>query len=341
MSSSGSSCGACSIAFDTVGAFRLHAKSAEHVANLRRRAAQSGAEIRDASDSDSETSRSYQAGSDSDSEPDELGDAPNITTSSTTATAPDFVAEQCLFCDVRSADFDASLIHMASTHSFVVPHQSSLVVDLPTLVWYLHLVIYTYRECIACGSRRRSPAAAQQHMQGKGHCRLDMANPEMRDFYDLSALDTRLVSRLARPDEGTVRLASGKLISQRGAQSSGLGSHGHGGSSRRQRLERRHEEEDAEQTALAVRGGEEQQQIVPSAAGRTTTERQMAQLSVRDQQALAHLAPHEQRRELTLRRKQVDQARRAEWRAQAALGRKGNKTLMKNYKPQGPERPLG
>ncbi|TQV98199.1 pre-60S factor REI1 [Cordyceps javanica] len=351
MSSSGSSCGACGIAFDTVGAFRLHAKSTEHVASLRRRAAQSGAEIRDASDSDSESSRSYQAGSDSDSEPDERDNAP--TTNSTTTAAPGFVAEQCLFCDVRSADFDASLIHMASTHSFVVPHQSSLVVDLPTLVWYLHLVIYTYRECIACGSRRRSAAAAQQHMQGKGHCRLDMANPEMRDFYDLSALDTRLVSQLARPDEGTVRLASGKLISQRGAQNGGSGNHGHGhggggggssssSSSRRQRLERRQEEGgDAEQMALAVRGGDEQQQMAPSAAGRTTTERQMAQLSVRDQQALAHLAPHEQRRELTLRRKQVDRARRAEWRAQAALGRKGNKTLMKNYKPQGPERPLG
>ncbi|OAQ96101.1 hypothetical protein LLEC1_08193, partial [Akanthomyces lecanii] len=160
-SSNGSSCGVCSITFDTVGAFRLHAKSPEHVTNLRRRAAQSGVEMRASTESGSDSSISYHLdSSDSDSAPEPSG---------TPETTPDFVAEQCLFCGVRSADFDASLIHMASTHSFVVPHQSSLVVEMPTLVWYLHLVVYTYHECVACGSRRRSAAAAQQHMQGKGH----------------------------------------------------------------------------------------------------------------------------------------------------------------------------
>lgn len=228
---------------------------------------------------------------------------------------------------------------MASTHSFVVPYQSSLVVDLPTLVWYLHLVIYTYHECVACGSRRRSAAAVQQHMQGKGHCRFDMANPEIRDFYDVATLDTRLVSELAQSDEGTIRLASGKLIMHRGAQGSGLASGS--GSGGRKRLERGRAEEGGE-TAMAVRSDGEQQVVLDDTDRKmATAARQMAQLSVRDQQALAHLVPHEQRKELTLRRKQVDQARRAEWRAQAALGRKGNKTLMKNYKPQGPERPLG
>ncbi|OAA78928.1 Zinc finger, C2H2-like protein [Akanthomyces lecanii RCEF 1005] len=330
-SNSGSSCGVCSITFDTVGAFRLHAKSPEHVANLRRKAAQSGAEIRNSTDSDSDSSISYLASSDSDSEPEPSGPS---------GTTPGFIAEQCLFCNVRSADFDASLIHMASTHSFVVPYQSSLVVDLPTLVWYLHLVIYTYHECVACGSRRRSATAAQQHMQSKGHCRFDMANPEIRDFYDVSALDTRLVSELVQPDDGTIRLASGKIISQRGAQNSGLASGGSGSSSRK-RLERGGVE-DARETALAVQGNAEQQVVLDGTDRKmATAARQMAQLSVRDQQALAHLAPHEQRRELTLRRKQADRVRRAEWRAQAALGRKGNKTLMKTYKPQGPERPLG
>lgn len=302
------------------------------VANLRRKAAQAGAEMRASTDSDSDSSISYLASGDSDSEPEPSG--PSGT------TTPGFVAEQCLFCDVRSADFDASLIHMASTHSFVVPHQSSLVVDLPTLVWYLHLVIYTYHECVACGSRRRSATAAQQHMQSKGHCRFDMANPEIRDFYDVAALDTRLVSAFTRPDDGTIRLASGKLISQRGAQSSGS-SGSSGVSSSRKRLELGGAE-DARDTALVVQGNGEQQLVLDGTDSKmTTAARQMAQLSVRDQQALVHLAPHEQRRELTLRRKQTDRVRRAEWRAQAALGRKGNKTLMKTYKAQGPERPLG
>lgn len=263
---------------------------------------------------------------------------------------PDFIAAQCLFCDVRSADVDASLVHMASTHSFVVPHQASLVVDVPTLVWYLHLVVYQYHECIACGSRRRSTAAAQHHMQSKGHCRFDVANEEMADFYDLSTLDNRLVSALTRtPDEGTVRLASGKLISQRGApgaQSSGgrpsqASSSSRSSSNNRRRLEQPRQRTDTQRT---VRDGEESdQQIVLDKGERrlAAAARQMTQLSVRDQQALAHLAPHEQRKELALRKKQVDQARRAEWRARTAVGRKGNKTLMANYKPQGPERANG
>ncbi|KAM3550849.1 hypothetical protein ARSEF4850_008144 [Beauveria asiatica] len=302
------------------------------IAKLRQRAAQSGAEIRTGSDSDSDSSSlPYLTPSDSDSDADSQPGSPSDAT-------PRFVAEQCLFCDVQSADLDASLVHMASTHSFVVPYQSSLVVDVATLIWYLHLVIYTYHECIACGSRRRSAAAAQQHMQSKSHCRFDMASPEMREFYDVSALDRRVVSELALQDEGTIRLASGKLISQRGSSSGG------GGGSRR-RLER--EETDnagklsnAGETELAARSGDEQRQVVLDGAERNMS-RQMAQLSVRDQQALAHLQPHEQRRELTLRKKQVDRARRAEWRAQAALGRKGNRTLMKTYRTQGPERPLG
>ncbi|KAM3507241.1 hypothetical protein MY10362_001905 [Beauveria mimosiformis] len=330
-----SSCGVCSLTFDHVSAFRLHAKSPEHVGKLRQRAAQSGAEIRTGSDSDSDSSSlPYLTPSDSDSDADSEPDSPSDAT-------PKFVAEQCLFCDVQSADLDASLVHMASTHSFVVPYQSSLVVDVATLIWYLHLVIYMYHECVACGSRRRSAAAAQQHMQSKSHCRFDMASPEMREFYDVSALDGRVVvSGLALQDEGTIRLASGKLISQRGSSSSGSGGGGSRGRLEREETDNAGELSNAGETGLAVRSGDEQRQVVLDGTERNMS-RQMAQLSVRDQQALAHLQPHEQRRELTLRKKQVDRARRAEWRAQAALGRKGNRTLMKTYKTQGPERPLG
>ncbi len=288
-----------------------------------------------ATDSDSDSSVSYPSSSESDAEP-----AASSGRSETTTATPDFVAAQCLFCDVQSPDFDASMVHMASTHSFVVPHQASLVVDLPTLVWYLHLVIYAYHECVACGSRRRSAAAAQQHMQSKGHCHFDMANPEMRDFYDVTALDdARLVAALARPDDdGTLRLASGRIIAQRG------GTQSNSGSSHRTRPERGRVDGTATttgETTLVARGGEQQQVVLDDRKMATAAARQMAQLSARDQQALAHLAPHEQRAALTLRRKQADRVRRAEWRAQTALGRKGNKTLMKTYKAQGPERPLG
>ncbi|EGX87763.1 pre-60S factor REI1, putative [Cordyceps militaris CM01] len=343
-----STCSTCSLTFDTVGAFRVHAKSPEHVANLRRRAAQSGAEIRTASDSDSDSAAlsgaEIHSASDSDSDSSlsypPSSDSDSDAEPSRCIAHPGFVAEQCLFCDVQSADLDANLIHMASTHSFVVPYQAELAVELETLVWYLQLVIYTYHECIACGSRRRSAAAAQQHMQSKGHCHFDMANPEMREFYDVSALDARLVSGLAGPDEGTMQLASGKLIAQRGADGAPSGA-GNGGT-RRKRLERGQLKE--AETALAIRGSDEQRQVMLDGANMGLTKkaaRQMAQLSVRDQQALAHLPPREQRRELARYRKQANQALRANWQQLSRLGRNGNKTLMKNYKAQGPGRRNG
>lgn len=309
------------------------------VANLRQKAAQSGAEIRD-HDTESDSSASYYSSSSDEDDDSDTASAPANKDGS--AVTPESVASQCLFCDARSADVDANMVHMASTHSFVVPYQSSLVVDAATLVWYLHLVIYTYHECIACGSRRRSAPAVQQHMQSKGHCRLDMGNAEMVEFYDAAALDsTRLLAGLGEADEGTLRLASGRLISQRGLREQQPSS-ASGQASTRNRLEQPQEERNTE-TAVVAQGGDSERQVVLDKSDRkmATAARQMAQLSVRDQQALAHLTPSEQRKELALRKKQIDQTRRAEWRAAAALGRKGNNTLTKHHRAAGPERPLG
>ncbi|KAL3290880.1 pre-60s factor [Colletotrichum asianum] len=96
-----------------------------------------------------------------------------------------FDATQCLFCNYNSENLEENLDHMRKRHGMIVPYLESLIVDLEALVKYLHLVIYEYTECLYCGSIRNTPQAAQQHMTGKGHCKIDVQkeNFEFRDFY--------------------------------------------------------------------------------------------------------------------------------------------------------------
>lgn len=102
-----------------------------------------------------------------------------------------FVPEQCLFCNMMSPDFDTNLTHMHKSHGLFIPLEIDdgvlvLVVDLKTLVQYLHLVIFEYHECLLCHTGRQTKQAVQQHMMGKGHCRIDLdgEESEFRDFYE-------------------------------------------------------------------------------------------------------------------------------------------------------------
>jgi pre-60S factor REI1 len=246
------------------------------------------------------------------------------------ATAPDFVAEQCLFCDTSSDDFDKNMIHMASTHSFIVPYQDSLVVDLQTLVWYFHFVIYGYHECIQCGTRRNSLEAVQQHMFGKGHCRFDLSD-ELADFYDLSRLDKRALAA-DNDDDAIARLASGRIISQRGSQQA---------SYRPRNPIASTNSESTSNELTAVRNGPESQQLTKSERRLASVQRDLAQLSVRDRMALAHLPAHEQRAVLVVRRKQTEKAMRAERRGRLAEEKKANKVLQARFRADGPGRKNG
>lgn len=102
-----------------------------------------------------------------------------------------FTPTQCLFCSTTSADFGSNLSHMSRSHSLFIPAaidngSLALAVDLETLVRYMHLVISTYNECLFCHTQRQSARAVQQHMTGKGHCRVDLEDDEseFRDFYE-------------------------------------------------------------------------------------------------------------------------------------------------------------
>lgn len=90
--------------------------------------------------------------------------------------APEFDPRQCLFCNHTNAHLEENLDHMNKKHGFFILDETHLAVDLHTLLGYFHLVVFSYSECLYCGSQRRNPEAAQQHMIGKGHCKIDLSD---------------------------------------------------------------------------------------------------------------------------------------------------------------------
>lgn len=136
---------------------------------------------------------------------------------------------------------------MSRSHSLFIPTaidngSLALAVDLETLVRYMHLVIHTYHECLLCHTQRQSARAVQQHMTGKGHCRIDLEDggSEFRDFYEspkgaegeggssgaeMSGSEDDDAEQASMPGdaaplrlrEGSLLLSSGKLLSHRSA----------------------------------------------------------------------------------------------------------------------------
>lgn len=130
------------------------------------------------------------------------------------SSTPDFVPGKCLFCPQESDILDDNMIHMAEAHSFSIPFQDCLAVDLETVVEYLHFVIYSYRECICCGMQRGTVEGVQQHMVAKGHCRFDVS-PDTEEFYEMPQSENIVMEQTQRDSSAPVRLPSGKLISHR------------------------------------------------------------------------------------------------------------------------------
>jgi pre-60S factor REI1 len=161
---------------------------------------------------------------------------------------PVFDPTVCLFCNATSPTLDDNYRHMYKHHGLFVPDKEHLIVDLETLLEYLHLVVFTYRECLFCNTARRTPQAVQQHMMGTGHCKFDIAHEEseFRDFYDFDSddgaagdddeeseedaaeveeknededesLPAENSKAAVQVDESSIRLPSGKIVSNRTA----------------------------------------------------------------------------------------------------------------------------
>lgn len=110
-----------------------------------------------------------------------------------------FDASQCLFCNQGNINLDLNLEHMSKAHGLRID-AAQLLVDIETLLAYLHFVISEYYECLYCGTQRSTRQAVQQHMMGKGHCRFDLMDEdaEIRDFYDSSSSDPDTAEQVYR-----------------------------------------------------------------------------------------------------------------------------------------------
>ncbi|UNI16459.1 hypothetical protein JDV02_002891 [Purpureocillium takamizusanense] len=325
-------CRLCDTPLATSAEFRHHAKSDSHVYKLQCRVATLGAAV--------PTPRSH--GTDDSVAAIEPWSAEDQSTDSQTESdadetegqdsAPSFNPRQCLFCGDESDGFESNVAHMASVHSFIVPYQSCLAVDLQTLIWYLHVVIFGYRECILCTTRRSTVQGIQQHMTAKGHCRFDIS-ADTEDFYELPESQYHDLADLARPDEASLRLPSGKLLGHRALREA-------------QARPRSTQQEVSDGSRNAQLGSEQPRGVGQDVAAKDESSSailaaRLSQLSVRDQNTLALLPSHEIRSVLATRRKQLDKARREETRARRKVERLGNKTLMKHFKPDVPGRSNG
>lgn len=257
---------------------------------------------------------------------------------------------------------------MRQSHSLIVPLPSALVVDLQTVIWFLHMVIFSYRECICCGKRRRTVEAVQQHMTSTGHCRFDVTE-EMRGFYDPDLLARQASldgGRAQLNDDHTIKLPSGKLLAHRSSSSSSSSHHVEPSSPRRmtttttttvmmtmrsRQRDKPHvhrpsasalracgsssqpttspdDRADAGSQALAVTTREEEEEEEDRTKKERVLAAELGQLRISDRTALAHLPPPQQRSLLLTYKKALDGAKRAERRTQRRLDNVGNKTAV-------------
>ncbi|KAK1973692.1 C2H2 type zinc-finger-domain-containing protein [Colletotrichum cereale] len=371
------SCGACAVHFDNAETRRAHSKSQWHVANLRRRVAELGpltaeqhaalsataAAPAEGPTAESDADDSSSSGSDadtSDGEPDDDDDDA-------------FAPEVCLFCNAASGSFDDNLAHMGKAHGLFVPSRERLIVDLEALVRYLHLVVFGYRECLQCGTQRRTAAAAQQHMLGKGHCRFDITadDSEFRDFYDDATgageddddgggggvregdEARKAIADAVEEGGGSVRLPSGKTLAHRSApppsrQKTKLGTLAAAAiaDSRPDHLlllpgrrPRDADEVDAGSRLTAppgTRRADAEQALTRAERRGAGFETQLARLGLNDRAALAHLPPAERRSVLLTQKRQLDRADKAARRQQTRLEMKANKTAQGRFVPDVP-----
>ena len=128
---------------------------------------------------------------------------------------------QCLFCVVESATMDSNLTHMSHAHSFFIPN-SEYLIDMESLLSYLFAVVSVFHECLFCGSSKSTKFGVQDHMRGKGHCKVDFEDDEhdLEQFYDFSGDvhpegDQPKTEMALVPNENELRLPSGKVLGHR------------------------------------------------------------------------------------------------------------------------------
>ncbi|KAK2756868.1 C2H2 finger domain containing protein [Colletotrichum kahawae] len=231
---------------------------------------------------------------------------------------------QCLFCNCHSEDLDDNLDHMRKRHGMIIPYPESLIVDVEILVKYLHLVIYEYTECLFCGSIRNTSQAAQQHMTGKGHCKIDVEKEtsEFKDFYDFESSADADGGRFGDSgpahfvdvEDETRRLPSGKTVSHRKAKK--VRDHRDSKSGEENKsfshLEQgKHSQDLSDTTTLVTLSGKDRD-LVEDEKSNDLFNKQLASMRQGDRLALAHLPVPQQRTLIAKAKKQQEMWNRFE-----------------------------
>ncbi|KAL7800695.1 C2H2 type zinc-finger domain-containing protein [Trichoderma afarasin] len=310
-------CRLCNIALASPNDWRQHAKSDWHVYNLRVRVAEPGTVVpRPSSSSSSKTSSALNSQKAVDAvNKNYLDDDPD-SVDAELSVEPEFNPGQCLFCGTENDTFEDNLAHMSKEHSFAIPREADLTVEADTLIGYLHLVIYGYRECILCATNRSSVEGIQHHMMAKGHCRFNVSS-DTADFYNIATLEYHA-------DEELLRLPSGKLLGHR-TRTSG---------SAAPTVARQTGEPRIEAAASQLMIPTQPSDLVVVQDNNTTgpAYTQLSRLTRGDQQSLAHLPDHEVRSLLATSARHIDQLRREEKDAQLKLETAGNTTLTGHFR---------
>nr|WNZ75291.1 hypothetical protein [Trichoderma harzianum] len=310
-------CRLCNIVLASPNDWRQHAKSDWHVYNLRVRVAEPGTVVpRPSSPSSSKASSAFNPPKAVDAVNKNYLDDDLDSVDTELSVEPEFNPGQCLFCGTENDTFEDNLAHMSKEHSFAIPHEADLTVEPITLIGYLHLVIYGYRECILCATNRGSVEGIQHHMMAKGHCRFNVTS-DTADFYSIPTLEYHA-------DEELLRLPSGKLLGHRTRVSGSAAP-----TVARQTGERR-----IEAAASQLMMPTQPSDIVSVQDNNTgaPSSTQLSRLTRGDQQSLAHLPDHEVRSLLATSARHIDQLRREEKDAQLKLETAGNTTLTGHFR---------
>ncbi|KAF4444232.1 hypothetical protein FACUT_813 [Fusarium acutatum] len=277
-------------------------------------------------------------------------------------TPHSFTPGQCLFCPSVYPTLAESILHMRSSHGLFIPYKQHLLVDLETLFRYLHLVIYEYRECIHCGTRRTTVQAVQQHMMGKGHCKFDVSEgSEFADFYDFSRQDldtedevlseddedesegaeTKLDRKPLQVDRDSIRLPSGRLISKKPSAQvePSVSQLRDRKRTPRSQLEYSSIEVDEEVPMHEGQAPDTSDTRLLSRRERrqkATVTYQLANMSVGDRSALMHLSASEQRSLIATQHRFTEKVQKQESRRQRRIDRKGNKNLYAYWHTETP-----
>ncbi|CDR93853.1 hypothetical protein, conserved [Babesia bigemina] len=101
-------------------------------------------------------------------------------------TSVPYCPTTCLFSGKKSATVEENLQWMAKTYSFFLPEQEHLV-DVNSLLTYLHDKIYNKYTCLCCHRIFKSIYAVMHHMDQKQHRKVnDDDFLELAQFYDFT-----------------------------------------------------------------------------------------------------------------------------------------------------------